>query len=273
MKTLPLALLVALPVVLPAAEVRIGDSLNEVRTVLAEPAGQVRIGDRQLLFYDRGEIELRAGVVARVALIPVEDFARLQARRAEQAVRAREEREIRQARLSAEGTELRGRKLADPYFRAAPAAYQLAFWEDFSRRYPDVACTEQLADARARRGEQLDLIRAKDEADARVAELEARLQEVESKVAQNGTSVVRYRYYSYGRNSPPFTLWPVEYHFANQTPLYPATPFKPAAGSGSHAHDTTRPNQNFHDRNCDDSGKRGDQFDRGSRTPTSQFRL
>ena len=99
MKALSLVLLLSLPLVLTAAEVQRGDTLNEVRTVLGAPRGQVRAGDRLLLYYDRGEVQLQAGAVTRVALLSVADYDALQIRRAADAVRFREENELRSARL------------------------------------------------------------------------------------------------------------------------------------------------------------------------------
>lgn len=49
MKAVLFALLLVLPLGLPAAEVRPGATLAEVNATLGSPRGQVRLGDRQLL--------------------------------------------------------------------------------------------------------------------------------------------------------------------------------------------------------------------------------
>ncbi|MSU47188.1 MAG: hypothetical protein EXS42_08745 [Lacunisphaera sp.] len=215
MKTVPFVLLLALPLAMTAAEVRPGDTLTNVRATLGVPRGQ-------LLYYERGEIELQAGAVTRVALLSVDDHASREARRAAAAVRIREEQEIRRARLSTEGEALKARKLADPSFLATPLAYQVAFWEDFSRRYPDVASAEQLTIARLRFAEQFEGKRARALQEERLAELEDRLI-----AAEAWASASRHRSYTsfnsrYARH--PFTFWPIEYRFYDSPLPYAASP-------------------------------------------------
>ena len=263
MKALSLFLLLSLPLVLTAAEVQRGDTLNEVRTVLGAPRGQVRAGDRLLLYYDRGEVQLQAGAVTRVALLSVADYDALQIRRAADAVRFREENELRSARLGVEGEALKARKLADPSFQAAPVAYQVAFWEDFSRRYPGVSSSEQLTIARLRLAEQLEQKRSRDLQEERLADLEARVNEAEARASE-----VRYataypgRYYSsYGRSSGRSSngLWPVEYHFADTQ--YPSvlSILRPSVQSAVRSSDTRL----VADSNCDNDGSDPRQRDRG----------
>jgi hypothetical protein len=222
MKAVPLALLLSLPLALNAAEVQRGETLDEVRNVLGAPQGQLRIGNRQLLYYDRGEVELQSGAVTRVALLSVEEHAEQTARRAAAAARIREEQEIRQARQIADGDALKTRKLADPSFLATPLAYQVAFWEDFSRRYPDVPIAEQLTVARLRLAEQVEEKRAQTAQAERLAELEIRVHEAEARAAEAESTARRIRYYSsyygpsYSRH--PFNLMPVDYRF-NDAPV------------------------------------------------------
>ncbi len=212
MKVIPFALLLALPLVLTAAEVRPGDTVREVRAALGAPNGELHKGDRHLLYYDRGEVELRSGSVIRVALLSNADFATLEVRRAQ----VREEQEARRARLSAEGEALKARVLADPSFLVAPLSYQVAFWENFSRRYPGVIGAEPLLIARLRLAEQR---RTQIEQEQRLADLEARVIEAESR-ANEAALYRRNADYSYGGGYArhPFTLWPVEYHFADGPP-------------------------------------------------------
>ena len=217
MKALSLVLLLSVPLALAAAEVQSGSTLKDVRAALGAPRGQVRAGDRLLLYYDRGEVQLQAGTVTRVALLSVADFDALQVRRAAEAVRIREENEIRSTRLGVEGEALKARKLADPSFQSAPVSYQVAFWEDFLRRYPGVSSGEQLAIARMRLNEQLEEKRRQAQQEERLAELEARLNEAESRASEARYEAYPVRYHSsygrmYGQSSNG--LWPVEYHFA-----------------------------------------------------------
>jgi hypothetical protein len=231
MKAIAFTLLLALPLALIAAEVKPGDTPAEVRAALGPPRGQLQMGGRELFYYDRGEVELRSGVVTRVALRSVEEQAALEARRVAEAVRVREEQEIRRARLSAEGDALKARKLSDPSFLAAPLGYQVAFWEDFSRRYSDVPSAEQLNMARARLAEQVAEGRARAVQDQRLAELEARVAEAEARTAEANTGAVYaggyYPYYHGSRDYHPFSLGRIEYRFYDSPLPYATSPGMP----------------------------------------------
>jgi hypothetical protein len=214
MKALALNLLWLLPLALGAAEVRPGDTLPAVKAALGAPNGQVHRRDVQLLYYDRGEIELREGAVTRVALRTAGEQAAWQARNATIARHAEEFRELYRARLRTEGAALKRHKLDDPDFAAAPAAYQVAFWEDFSRRFADISCDDQLAAARLRLAGEL-ATRRQHEQEERLAELELRVRLAEAEAgAFHGHAVY---YASYYRGQQAAVLWPIEYHFNDGT--------------------------------------------------------
>ncbi|AOS43227.1 hypothetical protein Verru16b_00270 [Lacunisphaera limnophila] len=204
-----------------AEEVRTGATPAEVREVLGQPKGRVELGDRQMLYYDRGEIELRDGRVIRAALRTAAEQAALEAR--DERVRA--EQAARQGRLVAEGTALRDRKLADASFLAAPAAYQAAFWENFARSYPGVPCVEPLTIARLKLAEQ------REEQNRASAHLE-RLAVLEERFAAAAAAPVHYRvgypvYRSRYERQQEFALWPVSYtYYDAPRPIYttPETP-------------------------------------------------
>ncbi len=168
---LSLALVLSTGSILTAAEVQRGASLEEVRATLGVPRGQLHVAGRQVLYYERGEVELQNGRLTRVALRSAEEHVLLVTREE----RLRGEREIRRAQLRAEGAALRERKLADPAFQAAPVAYQVAFWEDFARRYPEVSCVEPLTIARLRFNEQIEARRQREEQANRLTEMEERV--------------------------------------------------------------------------------------------------
>ena len=130
------------------AKIKLGDSVNEVRATLGEPRGKMVLAGREIFYYQRGEVEIRADAVTRVSLRSVEEQAALEARRDAEAIRIREEQAIRRAKLTAAGEQLKARKLADPFFQDLPASHQVAFWEDFSRSYSDVPSSELLSEAR-----------------------------------------------------------------------------------------------------------------------------
>lgn len=220
-----LALALAAGSQMTAAELRPGASLAEVQATLGRPRGQAQAGARQVLFYERGEVELQNGVLTRMALRTAEEHAILTARED----RLRDERESRRARLLEEGSALRDAKLADADFKASPVAYQVAFWEDFARRYPEVSCAEPLAIARERvREKATEEQRRRDVEAARIADLEERVAAAERRAAYSG------RYYAtgYGRRYyHPVGLGPITYTFFD-SPLPPyVTPSGNPAGN------------------------------------------
>jgi hypothetical protein len=192
------AVLLALPLALVAGEVRLGDNSEEVRSTLGAPRGRTQIGTREIFYYDRGEVELNAGTVTRVALRSVDEQLALDAKREADAQRYREEQETHFARMTADGEELKARKLHDPVFQATPAAYQVAFWEDFSRRYTEVPCAEQLEVAQARLAESQAQAQRLADLEARVADAEAQLAPTQSNDYSDGYYPYGYGAYGYG---------------------------------------------------------------------------
>lgn len=219
------------PLVSIAADVAVGDSLESVRSNLGIPRGNLKTGSRDVLYYDRGEVEVRSGVVIRVSLRSEEEQAAFDARRTAEALRAREEREILRARLTAEGEELKARKLADPSFQASPPGYQVAFWEDFSRRYSDVPSAEQLQVVRARLAEQMTDQQAKMEQARRLAELETRVAEAEARsneaLAYRSVNRGFYPYQSSPHDRYPLNLWPINYQLFESPLPYATSPGMP----------------------------------------------
>ena len=163
-----------LPLTLLAGEVKRGDSTEEVRAALGVPRGQSRLGTRELLYFDRGEVELSAGLVTRVALRSEQAQAVLETKRATETDRFRQKQEL----LATEGAALKARMLADPAFQATPLSYQVAFWQNFARKYPMVSCSENLGIAQARLDEQAQATQQAEQAQ-RIADLEAKAREKE----------------------------------------------------------------------------------------------
>jgi len=205
--TLWFALVLTTGIAVTAAEVRRGASLEEVRDTLGQPRGQVHVAGRQVLYYERGEVELQEGAVTRVALRSEEEHAILTARQERQ----RDERDARRVQLIAEGSALRDRKLADPAFQAAPLAYQVAFWEDFVRRYPDVSCVEPLTIARLRLNAQFEDQRERDEQADRLSAIEERFAAAERRPVIyplfTSSTYYSHRYHHH----QPFGLGPITY--------------------------------------------------------------
>lgn len=105
---------------------------------------------------------MRAGAVTRVALMTDDAFAALQSRRSEEAARLAEQRR--------KGEAAKAGKLADPAFKKSPVRSQLAFWQDFLRRYPNVPVAAELAELRRR---QFEEDRQQQETEARLADAKA----------------------------------------------------------------------------------------------------
>ena len=174
MKLTPLLLLAILPLTLVASEVKIGDNRDDVRSGLGAPRGQIHLGNREVLSFARGEVELTSGVVTRVALRSEDEQAAFEAKRSAEFSRVREDENIRRVQQKAEGEALKASKLVDANFQSAPLRLQVEFWRNFTSRYPNVSCTEQLNLARALYYEQQHAGQLAAEEAQRLAEIKAR---------------------------------------------------------------------------------------------------
>lgn len=222
-----LALLSASVVPLVASTaVQRGDSVADVRAALGAPRGELSKGDKQVLYYERGEVEFHQGSAVRVALRTPEEQAEQETR----AARIREEREFRRQELAIEGVALRDRTLANEEFRATPLSYQVGFWENFSRSYPGVSVSEPLTLARVRLREEVSRQRREEEQAARVAELEARVAELTAPQEYYPLYTSSPYYSSYGYCRDPYyapSFGPIRYNFANTS----AAPYETPHGS------------------------------------------
>ena len=218
---------------LMAAEVVPGASLDEALATLGSPRGRLQVGERNLVYFQRGEIEVQAGRVIRVDLKTPEEQAAWLARAEEQ----RSAREERRQQLVAAGTAERDRKLADENFRAAPLAYQVSYWQDFVCRYPDVSVVEPLTIARMKYNEQLEEKHKKVRDEQRIAELERQL------AARNDKPEVyplftSSPYYSHYRSYSSPTFGPFDYtFFSSPLPPYTTPSGNPAGNLGGSSMD------------------------------------
>jgi hypothetical protein len=192
MKTIAFLLLLAAPMLAHAIEIHLGASLADVRAALGAPNGYAQVNNHLTLFYDRGQVQLLDGRVISSDFLSPEDFAAKQARDKAAAAQA--------AQHMAEGQALKAQKLADPNFTSAPPAYQLAFWQDFRGRYPEVPCDDEYNLALARQQEQLTAR----EREQKVAELEARVAEAENR-ATLAENLARQADYNASYASPFFS--------------------------------------------------------------------
>jgi hypothetical protein len=125
MKTIAFLLLLATPVLAHATDVHPGDSLADVQAALGTPIGQAQLGNKLILDYANGQVQLVDGKVTSSKLIPAEKLA------------------AQKAQHAAEGQALKAQKLADPNFTSASPGAQLIFWQDFRTRYPEVSCDDE----------------------------------------------------------------------------------------------------------------------------------
>lgn len=172
-----------------------GDPLTRVIEILGEPKGRMGNDREEFLYYPRGIVVLRGGVVAKASLVPAQQA---EAARLERERRVEERRkiiaELRRKRMEEGEARMLG-KLADEAFQELPPEERLKFWQDFSREYPDVPVDEQLtavgAELRATEEEQAqtDLQTAA----ARIAELEEQIEQKRNAtgLSRNGLRKIR----------------------------------------------------------------------------------
>lgn len=108
-----------------------GDNMETVLALLGEPHAAILSSAREVWFYEQGKVVLEEGYVVSTDLLS-EQEAEARRIRHEHA-EAEREKQRREAALS-----LKQAKLADPFFRSAPAEQQVAYWHRFKREYPDV---------------------------------------------------------------------------------------------------------------------------------------
>jgi hypothetical protein len=130
---LVLALILAAAVRAAAADVSVGDPRDRVVDELGRPLGSASRGSIEVMYYERGYVELVDGRVTVVKLVSKAQAAenrRADEARAQDAARAHQER----VRLAEE--EIR-RLQADASFRSLSAKEQVARWQDLKKEYPE----------------------------------------------------------------------------------------------------------------------------------------
>jgi len=178
------------------AAVQHGDTYDMVLELLGQPEGYMVMEDTTWLNFDRGMVKLINNRVVEASLISPEE-ARLR-KAQEQAERDRIQRiwAEQNARRLAEGRALKQAKLNDPVFLASPASFQVSYWREFQRYYPEIPVNEEYSIALARNeSEQQQMLRFREQ-EQRIRELENRVQVAESRAerarAQNYHSSVVY---------------------------------------------------------------------------------
>lgn len=172
-----------------SAGIEPGQSRDEVTAVLGAPSGSIIMGGREVLYYERGSVELREGRVVSADLVTAEEARRR--REAERAAHLAWQRAeaARRARNKAEGEAELQRLLNDPVFLLGDPDSQVAVWHDVLRRYPEVPAGAHLAQALQR----AEAARDRRERDTRIADLERRTAEAERQARQAAEEIERRR--------------------------------------------------------------------------------
>jgi hypothetical protein len=138
MKVARLILLLAVATMTVRADVKVGDSLEQVLSAMGEPRGEIKAGTYQLLYFERGRVELRNGKVSKMDLVSEAQQEKIRlSREKQQAEAAQMAAEARTKRI-VEGMALRKSKLAETAFMNAPASERVAYWQSFKKLYPEV---------------------------------------------------------------------------------------------------------------------------------------
>ena len=144
---------VLLPLLLPVtslfAEILPGASAQAVWAELGTPNGSVEIGKTRILFFDRGEVILREGVVTDTNLLSESELVAKQTHETERRNLLARLAEERRLQLESEGLALRQSKVDSPGFQSLPATERVAFWKQFQLRYPTVPVDLELGAALA----------------------------------------------------------------------------------------------------------------------------
>ncbi len=160
---------------LPAMELQPGDSFERVKEVLGRPNGVISLKNKQVLFFDRGEVTLVDGKATKLDLLTEKeaeaDLVKKQQKREKAAQLVEKRIQIRVK----EGIALREDKLTSPDFLASSAGVRLDFWRNFRRRYPEVDITNALTKALNERTTELQ----RQAENQRLAQLESRVQDAE----------------------------------------------------------------------------------------------
>jgi hypothetical protein len=211
------AMLCGLACAAEAGDVRVGDSLAVVKSILGEPRAALTAGTYQALLFDRGRVELRDGRVVLADLVSQEeaDRRRVEALRIEQQNREIAEHYRRQR--IAQGSALLERTRSDPSFAGTAAADQLRFWQEFRRKYPELDSSAEYLAALTRREAEMEEMRRVAVESQRIRDLEQRVAEAEYR-ARAAEQLARQNVYYY---RPAAVYSPVVY---GVTPYYRARP-------------------------------------------------
>ena len=126
-----------------SADPQIGESKDEVIEQLGKPQGKMLMRNKEVLFYERGTVELTDGHVSTSKLLSAQGLYQEKLKKAQDQKAA----EARQEQLREEGEKEKKRILSDASFTNKPPQEQLSYWEDFKKKYPGVVVENEAQQA------------------------------------------------------------------------------------------------------------------------------
>jgi hypothetical protein len=217
-----------------AQEVNVGDSYEQVLSVLGPPQGTIKTDHYALLTYERGKVEFRGGKATLVSLVSPEEAVRRREEQARQEAEARRLAAIQREALRQEGLAVLAERRADPELMAQTPAIQVEFWRRFRAKYPDVDCKPEYAAALQQYEAEVAAQERDRQIQADMARLEDRVKDAEQRAAEAEERAQRAQRNYYGTG--------YYYPGAWYTPAYPVRPAPPHdGGSGPHPGDGVKP--------------------------------
>ena len=105
-------------------EVDIGDTRDEVTKVLGKPEGNVVFGDIEVLYFNRGQVDIKDDKVVSHTILSGEEFEALEAKREQERSRRAEEANKQRVKASAAPAKKQPPSKDDPEKKAAEARRQ-----------------------------------------------------------------------------------------------------------------------------------------------------
>lgn len=237
MKTFLMVLaVVCLALIGRAGDLKVGATYSDVMAALGEPKGSIDSGGYQLLYYERGKVELRSNVVVKIDLISEDEAVKRRLLRERQEAEALVAAEKARAQRIADGTQIRQTKLADASFRAMSAPERLAFWQRFKQLYPEVPLGDEYALALSETEREYARQRTENERLDSLARLEQRVANAERRAADAEEQARNRSTYYY----PPLIYGcyrPVITPFGSQAYCPPSASFHDRIGTAHYSHD------------------------------------
>ena len=194
----------------PVSAVDRGATPDAVRAELGEPDGQLLLGARLLYTYPRGEVEFISNAVVRAELISAEQLALRQAAQQAEADRQRAWAEARRELRLQEGSDALARLRSDTAFPLRPASEQVAWWQAFRQRYPEIGVDASYSEALRRMELEERELRVAQAERQQVADLERRVAEAEARAAEADRASRRRSFtYDCGPRYPVYIPYPV----------------------------------------------------------------